>query len=64
MKKLKETYNHKLEQQKEVTKKRIQEHRKEVEEVELKKLKRQKELRKQVFRTLSKMEGKKMGKKR
>lgn len=56
MKMLKVSYSQKQKQLKAATKKRMEEHKKELEKEELRKLKRHKELRKQVFRTLSKMD--------
>ena len=53
------TYDYKQEKQKEATHKRITAYQARVEAEENKKFKRQKELKKQVFRTLSKMENKK-----
>ncbi|XP_051156365.1 ribosome biogenesis protein BMS1 homolog isoform X2 [Leptopilina boulardi] len=58
MKMIKTTYEHKKEKQQEATHKRIAAHKKKVEAEEMKRLKRHKELKKQVFRTLSKMEAK------
>ncbi|XP_043473482.1 ribosome biogenesis protein BMS1 homolog isoform X2 [Leptopilina heterotoma] len=55
---IKTTYEHKREKQQEATHKRIAAHKKKVEAEEMKRLKRHKELKKQVFRTLSKMEAK------
>ncbi|XP_069693908.1 ribosome biogenesis protein BMS1 homolog isoform X2 [Periplaneta americana] len=56
MKMLKVSYSHKQEQLKQATKMRMLEHKKEVEKEELKKFRRQKQLRKEVFRTLSKLD--------
>jgi len=56
MKMLKVSYSHKKKQSKAATKKRMEEHKKELQKEELRKLKRHKELRKQVFRTLSKLD--------
>jgi hypothetical protein len=56
MKMLKVSYSYKQKQLKAATKKRMEEHKKEMEKEELKMLKRHKELRKQVFRTLSKID--------
>ncbi|XP_012284640.1 ribosome biogenesis protein BMS1 homolog [Orussus abietinus] len=58
MKMIKTTYNRKQEQLKEATSKRMAAHQAQVEAEEAKKLQRQKELKKQVFRQLSKMEAK------
>ena len=55
MKMLKVSYGQKNKQLKAATKKRMEEHKKELQK-ELRKLKRHKELRKQVFRTLSKLD--------
>jgi ribosome biogenesis protein BMS1 len=59
MKRLRTTYEHKQEQLKKATSQRMAAHKTEVEKEELRKLKRQKVLRKEIFRTLSKMEKKK-----
>jgi 16S rRNA A1518/A1519 N6-dimethyltransferase RsmA/KsgA/DIM1 with predicted DNA glycosylase/AP lyase activity len=56
MKMLKVSYSQKQKQLKAATKKRMEEHKKELEKEEIRKLKRHKELRKQVFRTLSKID--------
>lgn len=56
---IKTTYNYRKEKQKEATHKRITAYKERVDAEEAKKFKRQKELKKQVFRTLSKMEAKK-----
>jgi cephalosporin-C deacetylase-like acetyl esterase len=56
LKMLKVSYSHKQKDLKAAAKKRMQEHKKELEKEELRKLKRHKELRKQVFRTLSKID--------
>lgn len=56
MKMLKVSYSHKQKQLKAATKKRMEEHKKELEKEDLRKLRRHKELRKQVFRTLSKLD--------
>jgi cephalosporin-C deacetylase-like acetyl esterase len=56
MKMLKVSYSQKQKQLKAATKKRMEEHKKELEKEEVRKLKRHKELRKQVFRTLSKID--------
>jgi len=53
---LKVSYSHKKKQLKAATKKRMEDHEKEVQKEELRKLKRHKELRKQVFRTLGKLD--------
>ncbi|PSN37116.1 hypothetical protein C0J52_12602 [Blattella germanica] len=55
MKMLKVSFGHKQEQLKQATKERMLSHKKDVEQEQRKKLQRHKELRKQVFRTLSKM---------
>jgi len=64
MKMLKVSYSHKKKQLKVATKKRMEEHKKEQHIEELRKLKKHKELRKQVFRTLSKLDMKNKTKQR
>ncbi|KAF4520335.1 hypothetical protein B566_EDAN004395 [Ephemera danica] len=59
MKRLRTTYEHKQEQLKKATSQRMSAHQAEMEKEELKKMKRQKVLRKEIFRTLSKMEKRK-----
>lgn len=59
MKMLKSTYQHKQQQTRVETKKRIAEHKKQLSAVEARKLKRQKELKKIVFKQLSQLDGKK-----
>ncbi|XP_015587396.1 ribosome biogenesis protein BMS1 homolog [Cephus cinctus] len=58
MKMIKTNYNYKQEQLKQATSKRMAAHKAQIAAEEAKKLKRQKELKKQVFRQLSKMDAK------
>lgn len=58
IKMIKTNYAHKQKQLKEDTKRRVKAHRAEIHAVEMRKLKRQKELKKHVFRELSKLEKK------
>ena len=58
MKMMKVSYSHKKKELKAATKKRMEAHKKELKKEDLRKLKRHKELRKQVFRTLSKLDRK------
>lgn len=56
MKMIKSNFQHKEEKRKILSKKKLQKFRQEREKEEFDKLKRQKELRKQVFKTISKMD--------
>lgn len=55
MQMIKTNYEHKNEKQKEIHSKQLEKFKKEKEAIEIRKLKRQKELKKKIFRTISKM---------
>lgn len=62
MKKLQTVYKHKQQEVRKASKKKLAEYRKQIEAENKRKIGRQREMKKDVFRTLSKLEAKNKGK--